>query len=389
MILASSAASVSGAIRYSLDDFQGPKYKGDLSIIQANNQSYVKTGLGTDFEWGPLEVGVDTKFYIPTTQGAPYPSDFQFITVRNVAYNHNNQAGFKYGKISDVTYGYGLLMDEYNSSLGGDTSEFTFRKSGLKAYATYGGVRVDGLGTAGNVYGARVSYDLPGITLLDVPVKVGATYVNDTDGLNDVVDSSQVVRSAQSGYGVDIGLPLAGEFLTLYAEYSKLTDQGQGAASGIKGNFLDLVKYRAEFRVLGSKFVPGYFNTTYEATSFDFDTDAPTARINGFLGSLSVGNPAFSPYSAGLQLESYSDRQLLTAAVGWSRVMNTDGVVNYTVPFQNNGNGLLDASIFFTTGGVFDYVVNTKRVYFNSSMYTESYSVGLRFNADRVLPRFF
>ena len=55
------------------------------------------------------------------------------------------------------------------------------------------------------------------------------------------------------------GLSCRGKIITPYVEYAELTDRGKGASIGFRGNILELVDYRAEYRDLGVGFVPGYF----------------------------------------------------------------------------------------------------------------------------------
>ncbi len=378
-------ATTSGAIRYDLDSFLPKGPKTDFSLIGSNGYTYAKMAIQQDFEVGPVGLGIDAKVYLPTQEGAPYPADFQFFTIRKASYTHNDIAKIEYGKLENITYGYGLLIDDYNSSIGGESGEFTFRKSGIKTSIKLNPIQLDAMGTAGSVYAGRVTYDLPGITVLDAPVRMGASYITDEDGLSEKLVNGQVSRPRQSGYGLDIGIPLAGDFLVAYSEYAKLVDYGDGISAGVKGNILDLLKYRAEYQSFGRQFMPGYFNTTYEATSFNPITDFPVQSQQGVILSASAGNPTFLPISAGLQCEFYSDRSLVTAAVGWTGFMGTHGVVNYTVPFQNSANSIVDSSVYFESGNMFDYVVNARRISYQNNSYTESISVGVQVKTDRLL----
>lgn len=372
------------AVRYELDSFMPKGPKSELGIIGASGYTYVKAGLQHDFELGPVALGLDAKLYLPTQEGAPYPTDFQFITVRQASYTHNDIAKLEYGRLENVTYGYGLLLDDYNSAIGGDSGEFTYRKSGLKARLTLNPVQIDALGTGGSLYAGRISYELPGITVFDSPIKVGGTYVTDEDGINDRLTNGSVNRQKQSGYGIDVGIPIAGDFMVAYTEYAKLTDYGDGLSAGVKGNLIDLLKYRAEYRSFSKDFMPGYFNTIYEATSFDPKRNFPDHSEQGGLLGLSVGNPEFMPIAAGVQWEIYGDRALVTAAAGWTGIWGTHGVINYTVPFQNSANTVVDTSIYFESGNLFDYVITARRIHFSDNTYTESISGGVQIKTERL-----
>ncbi len=387
-VLSVCSLPISATIRYSLEDMEKASSRGGFGVVQSNGLTFLKGSIGKDFPMGPLSVGADLNLYYATAGDGTYPSDLQLITLRSIEYNHNNTAGIKYGRLSDVTYGYGLLMDSYDSGMGGDTTEFTLKKGGFKGYATLMGARADALGTFGSLYAGRLSGDLLDINLGGTPLKWGVTAVSDRDGVNETVNGTQITREESTGYSADLALPFAGDFLTYYVEYAHLNNHGNGLSTGFKGDFFDIVKYRMEYQTLESGFVPGYFNTAYEASSFDFATNAPTTAINGFIGNISLALPS-TPFKGGIQIESYSDRSLLSAAVGWSNVGNTTGVINYIQPFQSASTPILDSTVLYQTGDMFDYIVNIKRVYYTSNMFTESYSVGFRFNPNKILPGIF
>ncbi|NDC82097.1 hypothetical protein EB093_00325 [bacterium] len=382
-----SATTVAG-VRYNLDEFENASSRGGVGVIQAGGSTFFKASLGKDFNIGPVELGLDFNTYIPASGGSYYPPDLQWITLRTLGYTHENLAGIKYGRLTNVTYGYGLLLDNYDSGLGGESSEFSYKKAGLKGWVNTMGIRLDAFGTGSSVVGGRIAYELPEVTFFGTPIVIGATAVRDQDGLSNQVNGGTVTRPSASGYAGDIGLPFAGDFLVGYLEYAKLDGQGQGYSTGLKGNAIDIFKYRFEYRSLESGFVPGYFNSTYEATSFNFEDNAPKTNTSGFLGSMSLEVPSL-PFRGALQTEIYSDRSLLTAAAGWSNIGGTTGVINYTMPFQNSSNPILESSILYKTGGLMDYVVNIKRVYYASNQFTESYGVEVRFNPNKLLPGIF
>jgi hypothetical protein len=218
-------------------------------------------------------------------------------------------------------------------------------------------------------------------------VVLGATYVTDSDGLDKEFEDKQVSRLSQSGHAFDVAYPLGGDFLTLYSEYAKLENYSEGASAGVRGDLLGMFGYKAEFRSFGSNFVPEYFNRAYEATSFNAATDMPGKTLTGFLIG-AYGNVMGDYVRLGAEYEMYEDRNLLTAALGWQRLWDTAGVVNYKVPFQTGGQAILSSDIAYYTNGPVDYVINWKQVAIDKDTKTESYSVGLRFNLDKMFPKF-
>ncbi|MFC1770514.1 hypothetical protein ACFLZV_01375 [Candidatus Margulisiibacteriota bacterium] len=372
-------------ISYRLEDFESKGLKSGVGVVNVGGENFYKASISPDLTLGPVGLGLDINGYMPFNAGAPYPSELNAVTLRHVSYDHNKQFGAKWGWLRSVTFGQGLLMNNFNSGAAG-TTEFNNEMAGVLGYATFSPVRVDAMWTAKNVKAARVSYIMEDTVLLGSPIIIGGTYVTDQDGVDNEIDGNQISRAAQDGYGVDVGVPVGGDFLTLFTEYSKLIDHGGGASIGFRGSFFEQVDYRAEYRTLGRGFVPGYFNSTYEATSLDLNTDSLSEQIDGFLisGAMTFMDGAFK---GGLIYEKYDQKDLLTAAVGWQKFQNTVGVINYTVPFQGNGNAIAQADILYYTGGWMDYVCHIKRVYITSSTFTESWSVGMRVNLNNLFPK--
>jgi hypothetical protein len=370
-------------VQFSLADFEkvsAPRF----SMISVGGATFGKLSLSPDFNLGPIGVGIDSNLYIPADSSAPYPAEFNSFVLRRVAYDHNKVAGFEYGRLQNVSYGYGLLMNNYDSGSGGATSEFSNEKAGAKGYVRLQDLTVNAMYTASQVKAARVTYETP-VALMGVPVIAGATYVTDEDGLDKQVDGNQVSRKSQAGYALDVAYPLGGEFMTFYSEYAKLENYSAAGAVGVRGDLLGMFGYKAEYRTFGANFVPEYFNRTYEATSFDATTDMPGKRLSGFLVG-AYGNVLGDYVRLGAEYEAYEDRNLLTAALGWQRIGNTAGVINYKVPFQTGGNPILSSDIAYYTGGPVDYVVHWKQVYIDANTKTESYAFSLRFNMAKMFP---
>ena len=375
-----------GGIQYNLEEFQDNGLSSQFSLVDHGGKRYARFGLSPNLAFGPLGVGVDLNLFMPT-EGDAVPSDLSSVVLRRVSYDHQDQAGFTWGRLQKVNFGYGLLMDDYDSGSFGSTV-FTNEKAGVLAYGTYQNVRVDGMMTASKVNGVRASYTLEESLIMGSPVVFGVNYVKDTDGISDIYDGKSIQREAQEGYGLDIGVPIAGDFLTVYTEYAKLTDQGQGMSAGFKGSLFGQFDYRAEYRTLGERFAPGYYNGLYEATSFDFSTDSIAEKTSGYLVS---GGTSFMEdlMKAGLMYENYDNIDpIWTAAAGWKRMNNTAGVVNYKKVFGRAGlPGILTADILYYTGQLLDYVIHYKRIYLSDGTFTESWAAGVQMNLDSFVPK--
>ncbi|MGE4169476.1 MAG: hypothetical protein AB7F28_02010 [Candidatus Margulisiibacteriota bacterium] len=373
-------------VAYRLEDFEGPGVMGNAGLVNVQGNSLAKVGISPDLALGPIEVGFDMNAYIPLN-GATVPAELQWFSLRHVGFDFENVAGLKWGRLTNVTYGYGLVMDHYDSGAGG-SGEFTTDKAGVKGYLQLDPIRVDAMVTAKNLKAARLSYLWSDSFLLNWPLAIGTTYVTD-DGVSATpVPGNSVTRPQVSALGVDLAFPVGGDFLTFYLEGSQLMDKdnailGRGASAGMKGDLMSFFEYRAEYRRLGAGFVPGYFGQDYEASSFTFPTDAPQKDINGFL--ISAGAQVNDIFKVGLGFEGYDDRApLLTGALGWHSLFNTVGVINYSMPFQAQGNHTLSSTIHYKTGGAFDYIVSVKREYVASGAFNETVSVGTQVNLTKA-----
>lgn len=376
-------SSVNAGVQYFLSDFIEQSAKTGIGIVQVEGDSYLKGTISPDFNIAALGVGLDINIFMPMgSSSSNEPKDFQNIVLRRLKYDHDDVIGFEWGQLKNVTFGYGLLMDNYDSMAGG-TTVFSNDKAGVLGYIKLNSIGVKAMSTASEIRAGRVTYDLPSITLFGAPIAIGATYVEDANGIND----GTVQRPIQKGMAADIGSAIGGEFFTVFTEYADLTDQGTGLSAGFKGSASGVFRYRAEYRQLEKGFVPGYFNENYEAQSFNFSTDAPTKSLSGFL--VAAGFDAMNGYiKADAQYENYEDSNILTAALGWQELNNTVGVINYSVPFQGDSNRVMTMDILYKTGGAIDYIASTKRIYYEDNKFNETISIGTMINLEKLIPGF-
>lgn len=364
-------------ISYHLEDFESKGLTNTVGILSKDGGTFLKDTISKDFSLGPFEIGSDINLAVPMTSG--YQTEV-FVALRKIKYDYNNQFGVTWGRLSKVTFGYGLLMDDYDSAMGGDSIEYTSQKGGVLGYATYNNVKAQALWTPNHMNAYRASYTLEDSMIMGSSIVFGANYVNDSDGVD------EVGKKAQQGYGADIGLPIAGDFLTLYTEYAQLSKSDQvpadakAGSAGLKGE-VGPIGYRFEYRKLGTGFIPSYFNETYEALAAPA---APGSELSGFLGS--VNSELFDGYfKAGLMYEKYDNVDLFSAAVGWKEVNHTVGVINYSRPLGNgSGAAVADAEILYLTGSALDYEVHIKRVYAADGTFDETYTVGARMNLSKL-----
>ncbi len=363
------ASSVHAQTPFYLSDFESSSSggSGGFGMARINNGSYLKGSLTPKLSVGPINGEFDLNMYLPSDGSS---QSFFTVVFHNVGLDINRQYGFKWGRLTHITLGQGLLMGNYDSGSSGP-SEFTPDKAAFLGYVTLANLRLDALMTARGLYGVRTAYAVNNV-VFGTPLVVGGTYVKDpnTTGLN----------APSSGYGADVALPFMGDIFTAYSEYTRLDTEADGIATGVRGSLLSL-DYRLEYRDLSASFIPSYFNSTYElggARSL-----AKSSRFSGFLGSASAS--LFDYFKAGVRYEKYDTTDLVTVSGGWKRFQDTVGVINYTRPFNAPGvYALLDMDVLYINQSLFDYVINLKRQYQTETVYTDTYGFGLRMDLTRL-----
>jgi hypothetical protein len=246
-----------------------------IGVVQAGGESVGAVTWHPDFKTGPFGIGLDVN--IPL--GDKRPADFESVVVRYAEYDSGTW-GVKYGILDKVTYGSGLLMNNYSTRTKGGAL-LSNKQVGVKAYLGGGLVGYDMatlhmLGTWSNLYVVRLTEKvLPQLTL-------GQTYITDTNGVGTL--------EAQSGYGIDAIVPLF-TGAQLYAEYAKLINYGAGynAGLGLAYNLSSMLDFKlnAEWRAIESNFIPGYYNEQYETNPLNLSKYSGKAQT-GYVANLGI-----------------------------------------------------------------------------------------------------
>lgn len=368
---------------FELEDFLEQEGSNlQMGYVNIDSNSYLKAAINPDFPLGPLSVGLALNLYLPLGDYGQ-PSSTDWIALRYLAYDHNNKHGFKYGQLRRITLGQGLLVENFNSGAGGNI-EFTTKKAGILGYITILDTKITAMRTAEEVQAFRV--ERPIAKLSGIPLIVGATYAEDVDGIDDDSTGTQINRAGQVGYAADISYPIGGPFFTLYTEAASLEDYGKGYGLGARGTILTALDYKAELRHLEKDFVPSYFNSTYQATGFNFTTDAIKEDLTGFLVNVGSGFMG-DAFKAGMQYELYDDINVLTAGIGWKRIQRVAGVINFSKPFNSaDDRGVAIANIHYKTGKFYDLIFTIKRIYEDSDTFQESISVSTVIKPEKLFP---
>jgi len=350
------------------------QFNANFDLVTIDDQRYGKFSLSPDLQFGPLLFAFDANLYLTSED---IPAELDYFTLRYVGMDIDEKYGFRVGRLRNTNFGQGLLVRNYDSgSLG--SNELGFDKLGYLAYASFYDVGMKVMRTATKVNALRLTYTYNDSFILGAPIIFGGTYVNDEDGINALIDGTNISRPNAAAYSLDVSVPIAGDFLTSYVEYAQFseTGEGKGTVAGARGSIPGIIDYRAEFRVLGNGFAPGYFNSAYETTSFDFNTDTLQSRDSGFLFGLAT-RLMEEKAKVGASFETFEGHEgTLRAYARWNEIADTTGIVRYTKPFAADDQQVIEGIFTMHTQGLFDYTVSYKRVYFNAGDYTESYSVG-------------
>ena len=382
-------SSVYAAEKYNLDDFEkNTKVSAGGGLTLVDGSYYLTTALNPNLSFMGVELGLGLNLHIPLDGDFDTVSqnDLDYITVRYIGYRYKDTFGVRWGRLSNITFGYGLLMDNYDSGNVGSMA-FNNKKAGVLGFVALGNFRTDVMWTYSNVQAGRLSYSLPIVPIINTPIIFGLNAIRDEDGVD------IPAKSARMGYSVDAGLPVAGQLLTLYSEVAELkavdkvdllpldsSEQRRGLAFGAKGNVFNMVTYLAEYRYVQKDFIPGYFNSTYEST---VAPESFTEDQHGFVAG--AYTHLMDDYiKAGATYESITKTTI--ASVGWKEIAKTVGVLNYTIPPNGRDSAILEASVLYRTGGIFDYVIHFKRQYLSDLPEEDSYAVSVRVNLDSLLP---
>ncbi|HVO75664.1 MAG TPA: hypothetical protein VMT35_16655 [Ignavibacteriaceae bacterium] len=210
--------------------------------------------------------------------------------IRYVRYGQKNDPVFvKLGALDYYTLGHGSIMYLYNNS-----PSFDARKIGLVLDVDFGNFGFESIysrfaeaGVAGfRGYVRPLQFTELGIIPIIGSFEIGATFASDfhkyagiISALYDPAAKTLNItddKGAINIIGFDLGFPIISNSmldLTLYLDYAKILDFGNGAASGLMANLRGLgivtASAKLERRFNGKQYIPSYFNSLYEIERFE------------------------------------------------------------------------------------------------------------------------
>jgi hypothetical protein len=357
----------------SMSDLESNKLGGGLSVLSTpSGNPVVNLGLKPNLKFGDFGLGLDVNFAFPEDKR---PAGLEWVVFRYAEYD-NGVFGVRYGLLSNVTYGYGLVVDSYTTmkTVG---SAFTPDQGGFKAYSkNFAPIGIYALSTAGNVYGARLTYDLAKVPVIEKPLVLGGSYMTDTDGTG-----TNNVGIGVYTYGADLGVKIIDNMLDVFVEYGSLNDAtgklSSGIATGMNAKFGSLFDLRFELRNFEANFIPGYFNSTYEISPVDLST-VNTPAMSGYFGGIMMDFLGYGKASIGYTAYDGQD-PLLKGALAFKEINKVSGILSYEKQFPNNDE-VISGKFFYSVNSWQQMVVNYRKVGNQPEEYTYEY----QFNLDNV-----
>jgi len=271
-----------------------------LGYIRAGTREVGNLAWHPDLKLGPWGLGADVNLPL----GEEKPSGYENVVLRYVEYD-DSKKGLRYGVIDNLTWGHGMLMKNYSTRVTGPVL-LNNEQVALKAYVDMDQYVVRLLGSRSGVYGVRLEERVnPMLTL-------GQTVITDTDG---VAIAGTTEAQKVTGIGVDATVPLPLNFEG-FAEWAQLSGHGSGFGAGVSWG-MDLMVARAsmlaQYRLLDSGFVPGYFDSDYETNPINLSSAEATGNIkNGYVAELGV--EAFGLARLNAMYEYYNDSDAASVA---------------------------------------------------------------------------
>ncbi len=311
--------------------FAKPHFELGLGMTTVDGKPWPYIALGADIPIWKFGVFLDLELFLTdkwkiSDKGWDFKdntSEAILRKIRYIRYGHEDEPLFvKFGGLSDVTLGYGMIVDRFTNMLRYPGEKLL----GLQVYVN--DVSPIGLtaqtlisdfaemGDKGGFYAARLAVhplkmselflldglSVGGMYAIDANVQAPAgkwTAGNAKDSI--LLDSLRNSTRSFALWGIDVGVPLVKTELfglDVYGQSAFRTDGVEGWGIGVPGLALRLWKLsgNVEYRRVGGRFTPGfgYFDTYYlderysRSTLLSKDQTLPDASMNGILGRLGL-----------------------------------------------------------------------------------------------------
>ena len=329
-----------------------------LGFIKVGSTEVGNLAWRPDFRLGPVGLGLDVNIALAEEK----PLGYENVVLRFVEYD-DGRRGLRYGVIDRLTWGHGLLMNNYSTRIAGPIL-LNSEQMGVKGYVDTDKFAVRVLGTKSSVYGVRLEEKIhPMLTL-------GQTYITDTDGAR-LAGTTEVQKV--SGIGIDAKVPMPLN-LEGFAEWAQLIDYGSGLSIGLSWGMDIMVmdaNFLAEYRMLDNGFVPGYFNSDYETNPINLASAEATGKVkNGYLAQLGISAMDLADLLVSYENYNESENASFGALLSAKLPMNVEVSGYYKQPKFINFSSLsfeegaiLGGSVAYPVNPFTRIVWNYKKVY--------------------------
>jgi hypothetical protein len=330
--------------------------------------------MNPDLKLGNFGAGLDINIILPADKK---PSDIDNVVVRYVEYD-TGRWGARYGVLSGITLGKGLLMSNYSST----NQQYVVpsnKQVGVKAYYNTGRLGWTAIGTWSKLYALRLTEKIPEM-FNGMPLTFGQTFVTDSDGVFNSSGTTRIIES-QTGYSADATLELVPNLFDLYSEYAKLTNYGSAFTTGLGFQF-GTFAWTNEYRIVDANFVPGYFNEQYEIAPVNINNLTGETK-NGYRSAISFLFPQL--IDLGIVYESYESynktnpslEARLSANLPQAQISATYSQPNFAdIANLDSKNATIYADINYLTPQGQTVVIHYKKVYIDKNTFNESYTIG-------------
>lgn len=358
LMFSSSVFSRYGSL--SMEDLD--KGGGTFSMISHEGQNVLNMHIEKEIIFNEITLGGGLNIVFPERER---PQGLSLIELKYINYD-NGIWGISFGRIKGETYGYGLIMDGYDSSPA--STYFNMSRAGVSGYTkTWPPFAVNAMYVGTGIAGVRFTHEF---NSNKQPVIAGVSYILDSDG---VVDSnSTIINKGAYGYSVDLGFKLVEPFIDAYVEYGALSNQSSAFTLGTKVDAGKIFDFRAEYRVLGENFMPSFFNSNYEIAPRNITATA--SATTGYFVGTEVRLLPLGILSVGL--EDYANREpMFRAAIAFNEINGVSGVISYEKILQKDIPYKTSGVIAYPLNAVTNLVIYYEQVGSNEPSYTMAYKM--------------
>ncbi len=302
-----------------------------------DGEAFYLINITPEVAFGQLGVGLDLNLRF-NTKGKLRTGDYNEFEdyLRIIRYVRWAQKGDPfYTRVGQLDYsllGHGSVVYNYRNGASYDMRrtgielDFNFDKYGFESmYSDISGKGLLGLRTYVKPLKLTNYEKVPVINNFEI----GLTYARDLNEHADITSVDSTGRGL-TVMGFDLGLPIISYSKiksTLYFDYAKIVNYGQGTSVGINLFFsgLGLVEMRGkyELRFNGERYLPAYFNALYEHDRYDI--------VSNRSKSDTLKNVAYN--------RSYFGELIIS-------ILNSFNIIAaYQAPFDTKNEGLLHAEL--------------------------------------------